>query len=72
MKQAEQLIKKTKLFDFHKQRLNVSLMAAFAGYDMPIQYKNLGIVKESLNCRSNAALFDIGHMGQMRLVILKS
>ena len=65
------MIKKTKLFDFHKQKLCVSLTANFAGYDMPIQYNNLGMVKESLNCRSNAAFFDIGHMGQMRLVVLK-
>ena len=60
------MLRKTKLFDIHKNLLKGSLFAEFAGYDMPIQYQNLGIVKESLHCRSDASFFDIGHMGQMR------
>lgn len=38
-------------------------MAAFGGYDMPIQYP-LGILKEHLHTRSAAGLFDVSHMGQ--------
>ncbi len=38
-------------------------MVAFAGYDMPVQYTS-GIVTEHLHCRSQAALFDVSHMGQ--------
>lgn len=39
-------------------------MAAFAGYEMPIQYR--GIVEEHRACREAAALFDISHMGRLR------
>lgn len=42
-------------------------MGPFAGYDMPIEYKDLGISKESLNCRKNVAFFDVSHMGQIRV-----
>lgn len=38
-------------------------MVPFAGYEMPVQYP-MGIIKESLHCRSKAGLFDISHMGQ--------
>ena len=41
-------------------------MAPFAGYDMPIQYP-LGILKEHLHTRAQAGLFDVSHMGQLRL-----
>lgn len=42
-------------------------MVPFAGYDMPVQYK-LGVKKEHLHCRAQAGLFDVSHMGQLRLV----
>ncbi|MBN9080789.1 MAG: glycine cleavage system protein T [Rhizobiales bacterium 62-17] len=38
-------------------------MAAFAGYDMPIQYPT-GILTEHNWTRSSAGLFDVSHMGQ--------
>lgn len=41
-------------------------MAAFAGYDMPIQYP-AGVLKEHLHTRAQAGLFDVSHMGQLRL-----
>ncbi len=41
-------------------------MAAFAGYDMPIQYKG-GIVAEHLHTREKGGLFDVSHMGQALL-----
>jgi aminomethyltransferase len=41
-------------------------MAAFAGYDMPINY-TLGILKEHRHTRSKAGLFDVSHMGQIIL-----
>ena len=41
-------------------------MAAFAGYDMPIQYPT-GILGEHLHTRSKAGLFDVSHMGQALL-----
>ncbi len=40
-------------------------MVAFAGYDMPVQYQ--GIKDEHLHTRSLAGLFDVSHMGQIRI-----
>ena len=41
-------------------------MVAFAGYEMPLQYPT-GILNEHLHTRSEAGLFDVSHMGQLRL-----
>lgn len=41
-------------------------MVPFAGYDMPVQYP-LGVKKEHLHTRAEAGLFDVSHMGQIRL-----
>ena len=40
-------------------------MFPFAGYDMPVQYS--GVIDEHLNCRENAGLFDVSHMGQIQI-----
>ena len=42
-------------------------MVPFAGYAMPVQYP-AGILAEHRQCRESAALFDVSHMGQVRLV----
>ncbi len=42
-------------------------MVAFAGYSMPVQYPN-GLMAEHLHTRRAAGLFDVSHMGQLRLV----
>jgi len=58
-------LKKTPLHDLH-----LSLggkMVAFAGYDMPVQYKD-GVLKEHLHTRAKAGLFDVSHMGQAVIV----
>lgn len=50
-------------------RLHVELgakMVPFAGYDMPVQYP-LGVKNEHLHTRAAAGLFDVSHMGQIRL-----
>jgi len=57
-------LKRTPLYDLH-----VSLgakMVPFAGYDMPVQYAP-GVMKEHLHTRKGAGLFDVSHMGQVRL-----
>jgi aminomethyltransferase len=41
-------------------------MVPFAGYEMPVSYPN-GILAEHRHCRQSAALFDVSHMGQIRL-----
>lgn len=50
-------------------RLHVELggkMVPFAGYEMPVQFPD-GIIKEHNRTRERAGLFDISHMGQLRL-----
>ena len=42
-------------------------MVPFAGYDMPVSYP-AGILAEHRHCRESAALFDVSHMGQLRLL----
>ena len=41
-------------------------MVPFAGYEMPVNYPD-GILAEHRQCRQSAALFDVSHMGQLRL-----
>ena len=41
-------------------------MVPFAGYAMPVQYP-AGILAEHRQCRHEAALFDVSHMGQLLL-----
>lgn len=42
-------------------------MVEFGGYDMPVNYPG-GIIAEHRHCRESASLFDVSHMGQLRLV----
>ena len=42
-------------------------MVAFAGYDMPVQYRD-GVLHEHNHTRTRAGLFDVSHMGQARLI----
>nr|MDP2190597.1 glycine cleavage system aminomethyltransferase GcvT [Rhodoferax sp.] len=42
-------------------------MVPFAGYSMPVQYP-AGLMAEHHHTRSFAGLFDVSHMGQLRLV----
>jgi aminomethyltransferase len=41
-------------------------MVPFAGYSMPVQYRD-GILKEHQHTRAAAGLFDVSHMGQLRV-----
>ncbi|MGB7316864.1 MAG: glycine cleavage system aminomethyltransferase GcvT [Planktotalea sp.] len=41
-------------------------MVPFAGYSMPVQYP-LGVMKEHIHTRSKAGLFDVSHMGQVKV-----
>ncbi len=59
-------LKKTPLHALH---LSLGArMVPFAGYDMPVQYPT-GVMKEHLQTRTAAGLFDVSHMGQ---VIIKA
>jgi aminomethyltransferase len=41
-------------------------MVPFAGYSMPVQYPQ-GLIAEHRHTRESAGLFDVSHMGQLRL-----
>lgn len=53
---------RTVLYDLHVEL--GAKMVPFAGYDMPVQYPD-GIMKEHLQTRQSAGLFDVSHMGQV-------
>ena len=55
---------KTPLFELHEEL--GGKMVPFAGYLMPVQYP-AGIIKEHQHCRASASLFDVSHMGQIKL-----
>src|SRR5260370_35449826 len=61
---AESALRRTPLHDLHKSL--GAKMVPFAGYDMPVQYA-AGIMAEHLHTRAKAGLFDVSHMGQVRL-----
>ncbi len=57
-------LKRTPLYDLHRE-LGARLVP-FAGYEMPVQYPT-GILAEHAQTRTAAGLFDVSHMGQVRL-----
>ncbi len=61
---ADEVLARTPLYELH---LSLGAkMVGFAGYAMPVQYPS-GIIAEHLHTRAHAALFDVSHMGQVRL-----
>jgi aminomethyltransferase len=57
-------LKKTPLHALHLEL--GARMVPFAGYSMPVQYP-AGVMAEHLHTRAGAGLFDVSHMGQLRL-----
>jgi aminomethyltransferase len=57
-------LKRTPLHALH-QELGAR-MVPFAGYEMAVQFRD-GIIKEHQHTRNAAGLFDVSHMGQVRL-----
>src|SRR3569833_4442675 len=55
---------RTPLYNLHLEL--GARMVPFAGYEMPVQYPT-GVLKEHLHTRNQAGLFDVSHMGQVRL-----
>jgi len=60
-------LKKTHLYEFHKQKAK---MTEFAGFEMPIWYK--GIIPEHMAVRNSVGMFDITHMGRAFITGAKS
>jgi aminomethyltransferase len=54
----------TTLHDWHVAQ--GAKMVPFAGYDMPVHYKE-GIIAEHKHTRTSASIFDVSHMGQVLL-----
>jgi len=57
-------VKRTPLHDLHLEL--GAKMVPFAGYEMPVHYP-AGIIAEHLHVRTRAGLFDVSHMGQIRI-----
>lgn len=54
---------KTPLYDAHLEA--GGKMVSFAGYMLPVQYKDGGVIKEHLAVRNQVGLFDVSHMGEV-------
>ncbi len=56
-------MKKTKFNSIHKE-LNAK-MVEFAGFEMPVQYHS--IIEEHLAVRNSVGVFDVSHMGEVKI-----
>ena len=65
MSAADTELLKTPLHGLHVEL--GARMVPFAGYSMPVQYP-AGLMAEHKHTRAAAGLFDVSHMGQLRLV----
>lgn len=65
MSAPEEELQKTPLHALHLEL--GARMVPFAGYSMPVQYPT-GLMAEHHHTRQAAGLFDVSHMGQLRLV----
>ncbi len=65
MSAADTELQKTPLHDLHVEL--GARMVPFAGYSMPVQYP-AGLMAEHKHTREAAGLFDVSHMGQIKLV----
>lgn len=64
MSDANQTLLRTPLYDVHQN--SGAKLVPFAGWDMPVQYKS-GVITEVNAVRQNAGLFDVSHMGRVRV-----
>ena len=55
---------RTPLYGLHREL--GARFTEFAGYEMPVQYRE-GLRAEHLHTRAHAGLFDVSHMGQVRI-----
>lgn len=64
METTTQTLARTPLYKLHLEL--GARMVPFAGYEMPVQYPS-GVLKEHTHTRTQAGLFDVSHMGQVKL-----
>lgn len=58
-------LNKTALYEFHAN--NATRVEPFAGYLMPIVYRNQTIKSEHIHTRNSTSVFDVSHMMQTRI-----
>ncbi len=63
MRAPEASLRRTSLYDVH--RAAGARMVPFAGWEMPVQYT--GVTEEHMAVRTRVGLFDISHMGEIRI-----
>ena len=56
-------LRQTPLYDMHLK--NNGKMIDFGGWDLPVQFEGMGIIKEHNMVRESAGLFDVSHMGEV-------
>src|SRR5262252_9478269 len=56
-------LKRTPLYEEHRKA--GGRMVPFAGWEMPVQYS--GVIEEHRAVRAAAGLFDVSHMGEVRV-----
>jgi len=62
---TQEVLQQTCLYNFHVK--NGGKMVPFAGWSMPVQYNDLGIIQSHHHTRNNASLFDVSHMLQFKI-----
>ena len=58
-------VARTCLHDVHRE--NGGKMVNFAGYSMPVEYSDQGIIQSHLHTRKKCSIFDVSHMLQTRV-----
>lgn len=61
---TQENLSRTSLYKWHLEQ--GGKIVPFAGYELPVQYK-AGLMKEHIHCREKSALFDVSHMGQLKI-----
>jgi len=60
-------VRRTQLYEMHRQ---TARLAVFASFEMPIWFK--GIIPEHLAVRNSVGIFDISHMGRVKIAGIDS
>ncbi len=58
-------LRRTPLYDLHIEK--GAKIVPFAGFEMPLQYAGAGIIAEHKHTREKASLFDVSHMGIVKI-----
>jgi aminomethyltransferase len=61
---SQPALKHTPFHDFHVKRH--ARMVDYVGWEMPLLYKDTGIIAEHIHTRHAASIFDVSHMGRLR------